>query len=95
MEEIQEPSARKPHSAQPRRSPDFADKVGLPLIVAPHIALGGTGGGVTTMEELIEITYNGLRPSRSSSPFKKSLLDMQEIEFEVIRDGKDQCVYVL
>ena len=58
--------------------------------------MGGTGGGVaTTEEELMEITYNGLRLSRIHQVLlEKSLLGMKEIEFEVIRDGKDQCICI-
>ena len=96
MEEIKEPvpDSRIVHSLEEARA--FAREVGLPLIVRPAYTLGGTGGGVaTTEEELMEITYNGLRLSRIHQVLlEKSLLGMKEIEFEVIRDGKDQCICI-
>ena len=96
MEEIQEPVPDSciVHSLEEAR--DFAREVGLPLIVRPAYTLGGTGGGVArTEEELIEITYNGLRLSRIHQVLlEKSLLGMKEIEFEVIRDCKDQCICI-
>ncbi|MDD4569301.1 MAG: carbamoyl-phosphate synthase large subunit [Tepidanaerobacteraceae bacterium] len=96
MEEIQEPVPDSciVHSLKEAR--DFAEEVGLPLIVRPAYTLGGTGGGVaTTEEELLEITYHGLRLSRIHQVLlEKSLLGMKEIEFEVIRDRKDQCISI-
>ncbi|HHY42728.1 MAG TPA: carbamoyl-phosphate synthase large subunit [Thermoanaerobacterales bacterium] len=96
MEEINEPvpESRIVHSLEEARA--FAKEAGLPLIVRPAYTLGGTGGGVaTTEEELMEITYNGLRLSRIHQVLlEKSLLGMKEIEFEIIRDRKDQCICV-
>lgn len=96
MEEISEPvpHSRIVHSVEEARA--FAEEVGLPLIVRPAYTLGGTGGGVaTTEEELMEITHNGLRLSRIHQVLlEKSLLGMKEIEFEIIRDRKDQCICV-
>lgn len=96
MEEINEPvpDSSIVHSLEEARA--FAKEVGLPLIVRPAYTLGGTGGGLaTTEEELMEITYNGLRLSRIHQVLlEESLLGMKEIEFEIIRDGKDQCICV-
>lgn len=96
MEEINEPvpDSRIVHSLEEARA--FAKEVGLPLIVRPAYTLGGTGGGVATNEEeLMEITHNGLRLSRIHQVLlEKSLLGMKEIEFEIIRDCKDQCICI-
>lgn len=96
MEEINEPVPDSciVHSLKEAR--DFARQVGLPLIVRPAYTLGGTGGGIaTTEEELMDITYNGLRLSRIHQVLlEKSLLGMKEVEFEVIRDRKDCCISV-
>jgi len=96
MQEINEPvpESRIVYSLEEARA--FAREVGLPLIVRPAYTLGGTGGGVaTTEEELMEITHNGLRLSRIHQVLlEKSLLGMKEIEFEIIRDRKDQCICV-
>jgi len=96
MEEIGEPvpDSRIVHSVE--EAIDFAKEAGLPLIVRPAYTLGGTGGGIArTEEELLEITHHGLRLSRIHQVLlEKSLLGMKEIEFEVIRDRKDQCICI-
>lgn len=96
MEEIGEPvpDSRIVHSVEEAMA--FAKEAGLPLIVRPAYTLGGTGGGIArTEEELLEITHHGLRLSRIHQVLlEKSLLGMKEIEFEVIRDRKDQCICI-
>jgi carbamoyl-phosphate synthase large subunit len=75
---------------------DFAQKVGLPLIVRPAYTLGGTGGGVAyTREQLEEIVSLGLKASLIGQVLlEKSLLGFKEIEYEVMRDGSDNCITV-
>ncbi len=73
-----------------------AKEMGLPLIVRPAYTLGGTGGGVAnTREELDRIVTSGL----SASPIHQVLLEesvvgWKEIEYEVMRDGADNCITV-
>ncbi len=75
---------------------DFAKKIGYPLIVRPAFTLGGTGGGIAkNEEELITITTSGL----AASPIEQCLIErsiagFKEIEYEVIRDSKDNCIIV-
>lgn len=96
MQDIKEPipESRIVHSLDETKK--FAKEAGLPLIVRPAYTLGGTGGGVArNLKELIEITSHGLKQSRIHQVLlEKSLLGMKEIEFEVIRDKKDQCIVV-
>ncbi|MGB9839565.1 carbamoyl-phosphate synthase large subunit [Thermovenabulum sp.] len=75
---------------------EFAKKHGFPLVIRPAYTLGGTGGGIAFNEkELIEITKLGLLYSRIKQVLiEKSLLGMKEIEYEVIRDKKGQCITV-
>ncbi|MGB9813992.1 MAG: carbamoyl-phosphate synthase large subunit [Thermovenabulum sp.] len=75
---------------------EFAKQHGFPLIIRPAYTLGGTGGGIAHNErELIEITKLGLSYSRIKQVLvEKSLLGMKEIEYEVIRDKKGQCITV-
>ncbi len=74
----------------------FKGEIGLPLIIRPAFTLGGTGGGIaTTEEEFATIVKTGL----ASSPIKqclieKSIAGFKEIEYEVIRDRKDNCIVV-
>ncbi|MGB6874250.1 MAG: carbamoyl-phosphate synthase large subunit, partial [Dehalococcoidia bacterium] len=75
---------------------EAAKKMGLPLIIRPAYTLGGTGGGfATTWEELDKAATLGL----ATSPIHQVLIEesvagWKEIEYEVIRDGADNCIVV-
>ncbi len=75
---------------------ELARAIGLPLIVRPSYTLGGTGGGMAyTMEELQEVTANGLDCSMSGEVLvEKCLAGWKEIEFEVMRDAADNCITI-
>lgn len=74
----------------------FSEEVSLPLIVRPAYTLGGTGGGVVnTLQELKEITESGLNASPiHQCLIEKSIAGFKEIEYEVIRDAKDNCIII-
>jgi carbamoyl-phosphate synthase large subunit len=74
----------------------FALSAGFPLVVRPAYTLGGTGGGsVYNMEELERVTADGLRASRVNQVLlEKSVAGWKEIEYEVIRDSKGNCIAV-
>lgn len=96
MQDIGEPipDSRIVHSLE--EALEFQREAGLPLIIRPAYTLGGSGGGIATTEaQLRSICVNGLRQSRIHQVLlEKSLLGLKEIEFEVIRDRKDQCIAV-
>ena len=75
---------------------DFANTIGYPLIIRPAFTLGGTGGGIVhNDEELREITRNGLYLSPITQVLvEKCISGWKEIEFEVIRDSKGNCITV-
>ena len=68
----------------------------FPLIVRPAFTLGGTGGGVAyNLEDLEEVAANGLTASPTSEVMiEQSVLGWKEIEMEVMRDAKDNCVII-
>ena len=72
------------------------ESLGLPLVVRPAYTLGGTGGGIAATEEEFEaIVAGGL----AASPIRqvlieKSLAGWKELEYEVMRDGADNCITV-
>ncbi len=68
----------------------------FPLIVRPAFTLGGTGGGVAyNMEDLELVAGRGLAASPTSEVMiEQSVLGWKEIEMEVMRDKKDNCVIV-
>ncbi|WP_017471824.1 carbamoyl-phosphate synthase large subunit [Amphibacillus jilinensis] len=75
---------------------DFADQIGYPLIVRPAYTLGGTGGGMCFNEtDLKEITRNGLNLSPvGQCLIERNIAGFKEIEYEVMRDHKDQAIVV-
>ncbi len=75
---------------------DFTQVIGYPVIVRPAFTLGGTGGGIATDEkELRDIARNGLRLSPITQILvEKCISGWKEIEFEVIRDAKDNVITV-
>ena len=75
---------------------EFADVIGYPVIVRPAYTLGGTGGGiVTTKKQLIKIGENGLRMSPITQILvERSVAGWKEIEFEIIRDSKNNTITV-
>ncbi|WP_044642517.1 carbamoyl-phosphate synthase large subunit [Risungbinella massiliensis] len=74
----------------------FANEIGYPVIVRPAYTLGGTGGGIAHNEaELRETVDNGLRYSPiSQCLIEQSIAGFKEIEYEVMRDSKDNSIIV-
>jgi carbamoyl-phosphate synthase large subunit len=74
----------------------FAAHVGYPLVVRPAYTLGGTGGGVVHNEtELRERLDAGLTASLiHQALLETSLLGWKEVEYEVLRDGANNCIIV-
>ena len=74
----------------------FAERVGYPLVVRPAYTLAGTGGGVVYNEAQLRETLDaGLNASLiHQALFETSLLGWKEIEYEVLRDGGDNCIVV-
>ncbi|HEY5094337.1 MAG TPA: carbamoyl-phosphate synthase large subunit [Candidatus Eremiobacteraceae bacterium] len=74
----------------------FAEEAGYPLIIRPAYTLGGTGGGIAyDRTELIEILKSGLKASIIHQVLlETSLLGWKEVEYEVLRDGADNCIVV-
>ena len=72
------------------------DVVPYPCIIRPAYTLGGTGGGIAnTREELWETGRKGLKLSmRSQLMVERSLLGWKEVEYEVMRDSKGNCITV-
>lgn len=74
----------------------FAEKIGYPLIIRPAFTLGGTGGGIAHNEQEFR-TYvaSGLKNSPIGQVLlEKSIAGYKEIEYEVVRDAKNNCIIV-
>ncbi len=87
------PSATVNTLEQARR---VAEEIGLPVVIRPAYTLGGTGGGfATTWEELDTVATYGL----AASPIHQVLIEQsvfgwKELEYEVMRDGANNCITV-
>ena len=73
-----------------------AQELGLPLVGRPAYTLGGTGGGIAeTPAELDEVVRRGLDASPITQVLvEKSLVGWKEVEYEVMRDGADNCITI-
>ncbi|MBV8600413.1 MAG: carbamoyl-phosphate synthase large subunit, partial [Candidatus Eremiobacteraeota bacterium] len=96
MLEIGEPVAESVIVTSVEQGVAFAARAGFPLVVRPAYTLGGTGGGVVyNDEELRERLDAGLNASLiHQALLETSLLGWKEIEYEVLRDGADNCIIV-
>lgn len=96
MHEIGEPVPEGRIVTTLEEAQEFTSRIGFPIIVRPAFTLGGTGGGIATNEEeLVKIVSSGL----AASPIQQCLIErsisgFKEIEYEVIRDSKDNCIIV-
>ena len=75
---------------------EFASKNKFPIIIRPAYTLGGTGGGIAqNMDEFEYICGKGLKLSMINQVLlEQSVAGWKEIEYEVIRDGADNCIIV-
>ena len=71
-------------------------EIGMPVIIRPAFTLGGTGGGTAyNLEEAPELLEHGLKASPVGQVLvERSVLGWKEIEFEVMRDCKDNVIIV-
>src|SRR3977135_3095607 len=70
--------------------------VGFPTIIRPSFTLGGTGGGIAyNKEEFVAICERGLDASPTHELLiEESVIGWKEFEMEVVRDHKDNCIFV-
>lgn len=96
MNELGEPvpESRIVHTVE--EAVEFAKTEGYPLVVRPAYTLGGTGGGFAhNEEELRHITDAGLKMSPvTQCLIEQSIAGYKEIEYEVMRDVKDNAIVV-
>jgi len=73
-----------------------AEEIGLPVVIRPAYTLGGTGGGFAHNWDELDIVLNS---GLTASPIHQVLVEesvagWKEIEYEVMRDGGDNCITV-
>ncbi|EDU36987.1 carbamoyl phosphate synthase large subunit [Clostridium sporogenes] len=96
MSRINEPVIQSEIVTDMENGKAFANKIGYPVIVRPAYTLGGTGGGIAeSEEELDEILTLGLQLSSIGQVLlEKSVKGWKEIEYEVMRDNRGNCITV-
>ena len=96
MQEINEPVPESMIVHTVEEAVEFAKREGYPLVVRPAYTLGGTGGGFADDEaELREICDSGLKASPvHQCLIEQSIAGYKEIEYEVMRDAKDNAIVV-
>ena len=96
MESIGEKVARSVIACSIDEAVAFAQDNGYPVIIRPAYTLGGTGGGIANnLDELKNITATGLSFSMIGQVLlEQSVAGFKEIEYEVMRDAKDNCIVV-
>ena len=96
MEKIKEPCAASLVVNNVEDGEVFANKIGYPVVLRPAYTLGGSGGGIAhNPVELREILENGLRLSRVGEVLvERCIAGWKEIEYEVMRDSKGNCITV-
>jgi len=73
-----------------------AKEIGLPVVIRPAYTLGGTGGGFANSWGELEIVLNS---GLTASPIHQVLVEesvagWKELEYEVMRDGGDNCITI-
>ena len=96
MRSIGEPVPRSMAVSDVPAAQAFAEKVGFPVIVRAAYTLGGSGSGVARgPEDLERIAGLGLAYSRIHQVLvEESVLGWKEFEYEVMRDGADNCITI-
>jgi carbamoyl-phosphate synthase large subunit len=96
MEKINEPIISSVIVNNVEDALKFAQEIGYPVIVRPAYTLGGTGGGIAyDIEQLKEICNTGLKFSRvNQALIEKCISGWKEIEYEVVRDAKGNCITI-
>ena len=96
LQEIGEPVPESETVTSVEQAKRVAKRIGLPLVIRPAYTLGGTGGGIAhTQGELMEVVSQGLAASPIHQVLiETSLVGWKEIEYEVMRDGADNCITV-
>lgn len=96
MEELGHPTAESSIVHDLEEALVFSEEIALPIIVRPAYTLGGRGGGIAScMEEYKKLVLSGLKASPIHQVLvEKSIAGFKEIEYEVMRDSKGNCISV-
>lgn len=96
MKRIGEPVLDSIAASSVEEAVEFAKSHEYPFILRPAYTLGGSGGGFASNEnELVERMKFGMRLSRIGQVLvEESVAGWGEFEYEVMRDGKGNCITI-
>lgn len=72
----------------------FAKTLGYPVMVRSGFALGGTGSGIARIPEHLNNLLTKAFAFADRVMIEESLYGWKEVEYEVVRDVKDNCIAV-
>ncbi|MBY0476386.1 MAG: carbamoyl-phosphate synthase large subunit [Chitinophagaceae bacterium] len=75
---------------------EFAQQIGIPLVIRPSFTLGGTGGSIVFHKDELDAALDrGLKASPMHEVLvEKALLGWKEFELELLRDKNDNVVII-
>ncbi|KAK9461776.1 uncharacterized protein V1516DRAFT_663483 [Lipomyces oligophaga] len=94
MEEIGEKCAKSASASNMEEALRAVEGIGYPVIVRAAYALGGLGSGFAeNREQLVELCTKAFAASPQVL-IERSMKGWKEIEYEVVRDARDNCITV-
>lgn len=94
MAEIGEKCAESHTATTPDEAVAAANAIGFPIIVRAAYALGGLGSGFAQNEEQLRALCSKAFATSPQVLVEKSMKGWKEIEYEVVRDCRDNCITV-
>ena len=95
LAEIDVKTARSRACGSPQEVLDAAKLIGLPVMLRSGYSLGGKGSGIVeTAEALDAAAKRAFAGGVSQVLVEECLRGWKEIEYEVVRDGRDNCITV-
>ncbi|THH14748.1 hypothetical protein EW146_g5629 [Bondarzewia mesenterica] len=94
MEEIGEKCAQSQTATTQEEAVSAANEIGYPVIVRAAYALGGLGSGFAQNEAQLKALCEKAFATSPQVLVEKSMKGWKEIEYEVVRDCRDNCIAV-
>jgi carbamoyl-phosphate synthase / aspartate carbamoyltransferase len=94
MEEIGERCAQSSTATTQEEAVAAANTIGYPVIVRAAYALGGLGSGFAQNEEQLKALCSKAFATSPQVLVERSMKGWKEIEYEVVRDCRDNCITV-
>ena len=94
MEMIGEKCAKSASASTLEEALDVVDNIGYPVIVRAAYALGGLGSGFAEDQDQLRALCTKAFAASPQVLIEKSMKGWKEIEYEVVRDARDNCITV-